>query len=100
MFISQGNGWLFLQSGNLGAGELWFIPPTTNKGFFTIRCFGIVDLLMWGLLVAMKACGIGAEQNMFLQSACGGSTGDVWPYSLWENHHGGFVAMILSHALR
>ena len=40
MFIRHGNGWLFLQSGNLGAGELWFIIPTINKGFFTIRCFG------------------------------------------------------------
>ena len=40
MFISHGNGWLFLQSGKLGAGELWFITPTTKKGFFTIRCCG------------------------------------------------------------
>ena len=40
MFLSHGGNWLFLQSGNLGAGELWCITPTTITGFFTIQCVG------------------------------------------------------------
>ena len=40
MFICHGNGWLFVQSGNFGVGELWFIIPTINLFFFTIRWLG------------------------------------------------------------
>ena len=40
LFLSHGANWLFLQSGNLGAGELWCITPTTITGFFTIQCVG------------------------------------------------------------
>ena len=38
MFLSHGNGRLVLQSGNLGAGAMWVIAPTPNKGFVTIQC--------------------------------------------------------------
>ena len=40
LFLSHGANWLFLQNGNLGAGELWNITPTTITGFFTIQCVG------------------------------------------------------------
>ena len=37
MFICHGNGWLFVQTGNFGVGELCFITITMNKLSFTIR---------------------------------------------------------------
>ena len=40
MFLSHGSGRLFLQRGNLGAGEMWVITPTANKGVFTNSCCG------------------------------------------------------------
>ena len=73
MFICHGNGWLFLQSGNLGAGELWFIIPTINKGFFTIRCFG-----------SEKGLGLENREGQ-LQMMCNyGDPSEMW---LVEKHH-------------
>ena len=40
LFLSHGGNWLWLQSGNRGAGELWCITPTTITGFFAIQCVG------------------------------------------------------------
>ena len=40
MFLSHGNGDLFLQKGNRGAGEMWVITRTMTKGVFTIQCCG------------------------------------------------------------
>ena len=40
LFLSHGANWLFLQSGNLGAGELWCITQTTITDFCTIQCIG------------------------------------------------------------
>ena len=73
MFLSHGNGWLFLQSGNLGAGELWFITPTTNKGFFSIRCCG-----------SEKGLGLEHGEGQ-LQLMCNyGDPSEMW---LVEKHH-------------
>ena len=40
LFLCHGGNWLWLQSGNCGAGELWCITPTTITGFFAIQCVG------------------------------------------------------------
>ena len=40
MFLSHGSFRLFLQEGNLGAGEKWVITPSKNNGLFTIQCCG------------------------------------------------------------
>ena len=40
LFLSHGANWLFLQSGNVGTGELWCIIPTIITDFFTIQCIG------------------------------------------------------------
>ena len=82
MFISHGHGWLFLQSGNLGAGEMWFITPTTNKGFFTIQCCG-------------------SEQGFCLERAEGqlqfmcnpGTASQMW---LVEKHHSAYIVSCYS----
>ena len=76
MFICHGNGWLFLQSGNLGAGELWFIIPTINKGFFTIRCFG-----------SEKGFGLENGEGQ-LQLMCNyGDLGEMWHLQhQWQMH--------------
>ena len=40
LFLSHGANWLFLQSGNVGTGELWCIIPTIITDSFTIQCIG------------------------------------------------------------
>ena len=40
LFLSHGGNWLWLQSANCGAGELWCITQTTITGFFAIQCVG------------------------------------------------------------
>ena len=73
MFLSHGDDWLFLQSGNLGAGELWCITPTTNKGFFTIQCCG-----------SEKGLGLEHGEGQ-LQLMCNyGDPSEMW---LVEKHH-------------
>ena len=52
MFLSHGSFCLFLQEGNLGAGEKGVITPTTKNSLFTIQCCGDEQVFVLNVLRA------------------------------------------------